>query len=78
MRTLQRLYAETYGMSPNQWARCLALHRVRDRLQRTDAETYTIEGIAREFGFNHMGRFSRYFRELFGECPSQTLAVEVE
>lgn len=72
-RTLQRTFRDAYGVSPHEWARCLALHRVRDRLMRTDASRFCIEGIAREHGFRHMGRFSAYYEELFGELPSVTL-----
>lgn len=72
-RTLQRVFHSAYGVTPQEWARCLALHRARQRLQSPAAHTLTIEGIARECGFRHMGRFSRYYRELFGEYPSDTL-----
>jgi transcriptional regulator GlxA family with amidase domain len=51
-----------------------ALHQVRDRLLRTDARRFTVEAIAYECGFRRMGRFSSYYRELFDEFPSETLA----
>ncbi len=71
-RTLQRTFHDAYGVTPHEWARCLALHRVRARLLRTDSGRFSIEGIAREYGFRHMGRFSAYYEELFGELPSVT------
>lgn len=72
-RTLQRTFLAAYGVTPQEWARCLALHRVRKRLLSPDSQRLTVEGIAHEHGFRHMGRFSAYYRELFGEFPSDTI-----
>ncbi len=36
-------------------------------------EENTVSKIAYKWGFTHMGRFSAYYTELFGENPSQTL-----
>lgn len=73
-RTLQRTFANAYGVTPRQWARCVALHQVRERLRATSWHLFTVEGIARECGFRHMGRFAEYYRNLFGELPSATLS----
>jgi transcriptional regulator GlxA family with amidase domain len=72
-RSLQRHFARAYGISPLQWARCLALHAVRERLQTINPRLLTIEGVARDFGFAHMGRFAEYYHALFGELPSATV-----
>lgn len=72
-RCLQMHFLDAYGMTPGRWARCLALHRVRDRLLKTDPARFTVEGVARECGFRHMGRFASYYEELFDEFPSATL-----
>jgi hypothetical protein len=29
--------------------------------------------VATSLGFDHLGRFSGYYKEFFGECPSMTL-----
>ncbi|MCW1926644.1 helix-turn-helix domain-containing protein [Luteolibacter arcticus] len=76
-RTLQRYFLDAYGLTPREWARCLALHRVRGRLRTIDAARFSIEGIAHECGFRHMGRFAGYYANLFGESPSGTLAGAV-
>lgn len=73
-RSLQRHFADAYGMTPLQWARCVALHRVRQHLRASNPGEAVIEGVARDCGFRHMGRFAGYYRELFGEFPSETLA----
>ncbi|WPL20834.1 helix-turn-helix domain-containing protein [Thiorhodovibrio frisius] len=36
--------------------------------------TRTITEVAARWGFLHMGRFTRAYRDLFGELPSTTLA----
>lgn len=69
-RTLQRIFHEAYGLTPQKWARCLALHQARRHLQSPGVYGATVEDVARECGFRHMGRFAEYYRELFGELPS--------
>ena len=76
-RSLQRHFLDAYGITPREWARCLALHRARERLRTGNASRFSIEGIAHDCGFRHMGRFAGYYAELFGELPSGTLAAGV-
>ncbi len=75
VRTLQRVFRDAYGLAPHEWARCLALHRARQTLRSPAAHKLTVQGIARDSGFRHMGRFSEYYRELFDELPSITLTT---
>jgi AraC-like DNA-binding protein len=72
-RTLQREFVGKYGVTPQEWARCLALYKARKRLRTSDGKRLTVEAIAHECGFRHMGRFASYYLELFGERPSETL-----
>ena len=71
-RTLQRVFNEAYGVTPQKWARCLSLHRARQYLQGVAVEGTTVEEIARRCGFRHIGRFAEYYHELFDELPSVT------
>lgn len=73
-RTLQRTFVNAYGVTPQQWARCFALHHAREQLRAADWHVFTVEGIANECGFHHMGRFAEYYHDLFGELPSITLS----
>ena len=73
-RCIQKHFHEAYGISPGRWARCLALHHTRKRLLESDHARFTVDGIAHHLGFHHMGRFAKYYQELFGEYPSATLA----
>jgi hypothetical protein len=43
-------------------------------LRSSDPATTTIADVAMEQGFLNLGRFSGYYRSLFDECPSRTLA----
>lgn len=73
-RSVQKYFLEAYGITPGQWARCLALHHARKRLLVTHPTQFTVEGIALELGFRHMGRFAGHYEALFGEYPSATLS----
>ncbi len=72
-RSLQVMFKQAYGMGPARWARCLALHAARKELRRSNTEVCTVRNVAEAFGFQHMGRFSHYYKELFGQSPSVTL-----
>jgi AraC family ethanolamine operon transcriptional activator len=72
-QTLQNAFKSLFGMTPNKFLRNLKLNHVRKALLHASAEKETIVHIANKWGFTHMGHFSRYFTDLFGENPSVTL-----
>lgn len=71
-RTLNHAFSRVLGITPVEYMRNLRLHRIRSELQSSPYET-TIANVAAKWGFWHTSLFSRYYRELFGECPSETL-----
>lgn len=71
-RTLNHAFSRVLGITPVEYMRNLRLHRIRQELQSFPYET-TIANVAAKWGFWHTSLFSRYYRELFGECPSETL-----
>jgi AraC family transcriptional regulator, ethanolamine operon transcriptional activator len=72
-RTLQRTFQAEFGLCPQEWQRMERLNRARkDLLQAQPGASVT--KIATRWGFFHFGRFSQYYRELFNERPSETLA----
>jgi len=77
-RSVQRLFKSAYGITPQEWSRCLRLHRARRTLQTFDSSVFNIEGVATECGFSHPGRFSIDYRELFGESPSETVLRQIQ
>ena len=72
-RTLQRAFQAEYGLCPQEWLSVERLHHVREDLIRRQ-NSRTVTRAATRWGFFHLGRFSQYYRELFGERPSETLA----
>lgn len=72
IRVLQREFRKI-GTNPRAFINALRLDRARDALEHPRANT-TVADIASCCGIRHLGRFSQYYRERFGELPSATLA----
>jgi AraC family ethanolamine operon transcriptional activator len=72
-RTLEYAFRETFGMTPAAFIRLHRLHAARRELRLSDSEHMTVTEIALRHGFHHLARFSRRYRETFGEVPSVTL-----
>ena len=72
-RTLNHAFIRVLNITPVEYMRNVRLQRVRAELQSTPHQVTTIANIAYKWGFGHMSLFSRYYRELFGESPSETL-----
>ena len=72
-QTLQNSFKSLFGFTPKLFLRLLKLNIVHDELKQEDPNQITVSKIALKWGFRHMGRFSAYYTELFGENPSQTL-----
>jgi AraC family transcriptional regulator, ethanolamine operon transcriptional activator len=70
-RTLRYSFEHVLGISPTRYLLASRLNRARRELASTGAHS-SIQCIASRAGFWHMGRFAKYFRETFGELPSQT------
>jgi len=75
--TLQKSFKALFGFTPKRFFRLLKLNHVHYDLTNADPKSYSVSRIAQKWGFFHMGRFSRYYTDLFGENPSITLK-EVE
>lgn len=72
-RTLQKSFKSLFGFAPTTFLRNMKLNLVYRDLKFADYGTEKVSNIAQKWGFMHMGRFSEYYTELFGENPSQTL-----
>ena len=72
-RVLQLHFSRGLGLSPKAWFRRLALHEARKRLKQMTPYPGAVTEVALKCGFEHFGRFSKDFRELFGEPPSSFL-----
>ena len=71
-RSLNHAFTRVLGISPVAYMRSIRLNRVRAALLQESATASTIAEIAMRWGFWHMSLFARYYRELFGELPSET------
>jgi transcriptional regulator GlxA family with amidase domain len=70
VRSLQSGFQKTYGYGPTAYLRKVKLLRVREHILQRPGEDLQV--IAARFGFYHAGNFARYYRQEFGELPSET------
>lgn len=73
-RTLNHAFIRVLGITPIAYMRNVRLHRIRAELQSAPHQVRYIASVAAKWGFWHMSLFSRYYRELFGETPLETLS----
>ena len=73
-RTLYRAFAEMLNDTPQSYVRRLRLHRIRHDLATDVERACTIALVANQWGMSELGRMSGWYRELFGERPSETHA----
>jgi adenylate cyclase len=71
-RTLNAHFRTFLGLSPISYLRRLRLAAAREALLAGEPGVSVTE-VARQFGFNHFGRFAGQYRRCFGESPSATL-----
>lgn len=71
--TLLRTFNAHHGISPMQYVRLIRLEAVRRSLLDSDPLSGTVGGVASEYGFRQLGRFSAEYRKVYGELPSATL-----
>jgi len=74
-KSLQNSFKALFNLTPNQYMRILKLNLVHHELIQGSTDQISVSKIARKWGFSHMGRFSKYYKELFGENPSVTLKM---
>lgn len=72
-KSLETLFLRSLGETPIRYMRRWRLWRVRRALAEADPREHSVSGIATDFGFWELGRFSAAYRALFGETPSRTL-----
>ena len=72
-RALQYAFKDVVGVTPVAYLIRLRLHRVRQALLAAGRGSTTVSAVALDWGFWHLGEFSRAYKECFGELPSETL-----
>ena len=66
-------FQEAFGMSPVAYHKRLRLNGARRQLLRASPHETTVTQVALDWGFDHFGRFSVDYRQLFSESPISTL-----
>jgi AraC-like DNA-binding protein len=70
-RTLQLAFKKYRGVTPMEYVRNYRLDYVRQQLTNRILDK-SITQIALDSGFTHLSKFAYYYRERFGELPSET------
>lgn len=71
---LYRAFQDYLGHSPHEFLTRRRLNNARRLLRSASKNSTTVATIAMECGFAHLGRFSSYYKRLYGEYPKETLA----
>jgi len=71
--TLLREFRKRHGMPPLQYLKLRRLEAARRELLSAEPVEVTVTDVATYYGFYHLGRFAGYYRDTFGELPSETL-----
>jgi AraC-like DNA-binding protein len=72
--TLYRAFHEVFNETPQSFVRKMRLNRIRHDLATEKEARCTITLLANRWGVGELGRFAGWYRELFGELPSETRA----
>jgi AraC-like DNA-binding protein len=72
-RTLRAYCHAQIGMAPNRYMQLRRLQMTHRALGKGRPEAATVSTVARQYGFDALGRFAALYREHFGELPSTTL-----
>jgi len=72
-RTLHRAFNTVLDETPQSFVRKARLHRIRCDLASDTEVACTVALVANQWGISELGRLSGWYRELFGELPSETL-----
>jgi AraC-like DNA-binding protein len=72
-RTVGYVFRDTLNTTPLHYIKARRLSAARQQLLRADQTEATVTEIANDYGFTHLGYFSRDYKSQFGELPSETL-----
>jgi transcriptional regulator GlxA family with amidase domain len=73
-RTLHRSFQTVLNETPYSYVLKLRLHRIRHELVTEKELARSIACIANRWGISELGRLAGWYRDLFGEPPSETAA----
>ena len=76
-RRLRSAFGAEFGISPARFFRIWALDKAHNRFARSIDGGASVTQVATDLGFQHLGRFSKYYRELYGVTPTRTRGTAV-
>jgi AraC-like DNA-binding protein len=76
VKTITAILNQYQGQRFNQWVNSYRVEAVKLRLEQGDQTRLTLNGIAKECGFNSATSFQRAFKQITGTIPSNYLAKE--
>ena len=71
--TLLKGFKQHYEISPMAYLKKKRLEAARRTLLAADPSIISVTQVATQWGFLHLSRFARDYRQVFGELPSETL-----
>ena len=72
-RSLGTMFRKRHGHGPMGFVKACRLEAAQRALLAADPASTTVTEVAMEFGFFHLGQFSKDYRQAFQELPSETL-----
>lgn len=66
-------FGKSYGMTPMEFLRKERLKLAYKMLTSASSDSICVTNVALDCGFMHFGRFANYYKNQFGELPSETL-----
>ena len=75
VNTFRSVFQKQFGMSPLKYRNYLRIERAKELLSEG---CFTVTEVAYASGFENIGYFCRYYRQLTGEAPGQTKRKHVE
>lgn len=72
-RILYKSFRDYLNTTPLAYIKALRLKKVREMLVAGKADDIRVTDLALNCGFTHLGRFSKEYKEIYGELPSETL-----
>lgn len=74
-RTIRSGFKRLFGFSIKQYIQQYRLGKMHYALLKADTSSDTVENIAYDHGFSHMGRFHCKYKVMYGETPYTTLKM---
>ena len=75
LRTLQRCFREYFDVIITEYILNVRLQEAHSELVTSHRSEKTVSRIALKHGFNHLGRFSAFYHQRYGDYPNKVLAL---